>query len=114
MARSRELVSFDLKGLPSWDQQCTAVSKRTRVRCRRKAILGGFVCYWHGGNKPKVREAGEHRYIAWLLTGQPDHRFYEVAVQSLYRHILKKRKLSDEQMLMLAVKLLDSVQPKGD
>lgn len=37
--------------------QCTATSKQTGQRCRNKAIPGGTVCRFHGGNAPQVRAA---------------------------------------------------------
>ncbi len=35
--------------------RCTARSTRTGERCKRPAILGGNVCYHHGGNAPQVK-----------------------------------------------------------
>lgn len=41
--------------------QCTAMSKRSRERCRRRPIPGGKVCVMHGGAAPAVRAAAEMR-----------------------------------------------------
>jgi hypothetical protein len=39
-------------------QQCSTV-KDNGVRCRRRALRGGRVCYVHGGQLPSVRAAAE-------------------------------------------------------
>jgi hypothetical protein len=56
----QELVS-DLQGY------CTARSKTTGQTCRRYAILGGNVCYYHGGNAPQVIKAAKERIREMLL-----------------------------------------------
>lgn len=45
------------------ERQCTAKSKRSGVRCRRAAIVGGRVCSFHGGNAPQVRAAAAGREV---------------------------------------------------
>jgi hypothetical protein len=35
--------------------QCTAISKQTGKQCKAKAIPGGTVCRWHGGNAKQVK-----------------------------------------------------------
>lgn len=42
-------------------RRCTATSNATGNRCRRSAILGGTVCYVHGGRAPQVKAAAERR-----------------------------------------------------
>jgi hypothetical protein len=37
------------------------MSKRSGVRCRRDAIVGGTVCPMHGGSSPQVKAAAERR-----------------------------------------------------
>lgn len=59
-------------------QPCRAHSKQTGAACKRMAIPGGTVCYWHGGAAPQVRAAADARlerlrtpavaYLAYLLT----------------------------------------------
>jgi hypothetical protein len=34
--------------------QCTAISKQTGKQCKAKAIPGGTVCRWHGGEAKQV------------------------------------------------------------
>ena len=46
--------------------RCTARSKQTAQRCKRPAILGGRVCYIHGGAAPQVRRAARER-LAMLV-----------------------------------------------
>lgn len=41
--------------------QCTARSKRSGVRCRRSAMLGGNVCRAHGGAAPQTRARAQSR-----------------------------------------------------
>lgn len=44
-------------------EQCTATSKATGQRCRRR-VIGGGVCIMHGGSAPQVRAAREVRILA--------------------------------------------------
>ena len=65
--------------------RCTARSTRTGERCKRPAILGGNVCYHHGGNAPQVKakalrrlqqaaDALVQRLLGMALDGDaPDH-----------------------------------------
>lgn len=46
------------------DRQCTARAKSTGVQCTRPAVLGGKVCYQHGGAAKQVRAAGQRRVAA--------------------------------------------------
>ena len=48
-------------------QPCSAKSKTTGVRCRRTAILGGTLCYYHGGAAPQVKRAAKERLMELLL-----------------------------------------------
>lgn len=42
-------------------RQCTATSKQSGERCKRRPIPGGTVCTSHGGAAPAVRAAAERR-----------------------------------------------------
>jgi hypothetical protein len=44
--------------------RCTAHSKTTKMRCRRPAIPGGTVCYYHGGAAPQVQASAKERLAA--------------------------------------------------
>ena len=46
------------------DRQCTAKAKSTGVQCTRPAVLGGKVCYQHGGAAKQVRAAAARRVAA--------------------------------------------------
>lgn len=41
--------------------QCTAHAKSTNKQCTRMAIVGGTVCYVHGGAAPQVKRAALER-----------------------------------------------------
>lgn len=41
-------------------RQCTS-KNATGERCRRTAIVGGFVCWNHGGRTPMIRQAARER-----------------------------------------------------
>lgn len=41
--------------------QCTATSKRSGERCKRRPAVGGTVCAMHGGKAPQVQAAVERR-----------------------------------------------------
>lgn len=43
---------------------CTAHSKQTGKRCGQRAIPGGSVCRYHGGNAPHVRAKATERLAA--------------------------------------------------
>lgn len=44
--------------------QCTATSKQSGVRCKRRPIRGGTVCAMHGGKTPAVAAKAEQRLLA--------------------------------------------------
>jgi hypothetical protein len=44
--------------------QCTATSKQSGQRCRRRAVPGGSVCKIHGGGTKAARAAGERKLAA--------------------------------------------------
>lgn len=50
--------------MPPQDRQCTATAKATGKRCQRPAILGGSVCFRHGGAAPQVRASADARVAA--------------------------------------------------
>jgi hypothetical protein len=41
--------------------RCTATAKSTGERCKQKAIPGGDVCRYHGGNAEQVQEKAQDR-----------------------------------------------------
>lgn len=45
-------------------RRCTATSKQSGQRCRRRPIVGGSVCVMHGGGAPQVRAAADARLLA--------------------------------------------------
>lgn len=47
-------------------RQCTATSKQSGQQCRRPAIAGGFVCRFHGGAAPQVKDKARER-LAMLV-----------------------------------------------
>lgn len=51
--------------------QCTATNKRTGTRCKR-LVVGGGVCYLHGGNAPQVRRKREARVAAAQLAAEAE------------------------------------------
>ena len=42
---------------------CTATSKQSGQRCKRRPIPGGTVCVIHGGGTPRVREKAQERLL---------------------------------------------------
>ncbi|MFI5729172.1 hypothetical protein ACIA49_03560 [Kribbella sp. NPDC051587] len=60
--------------------QCTATSKATGNRCRRR-VIGGGVCIVHGGRAPRVAAKRQERIVTWesqteitawsAMTGRP-------------------------------------------
>jgi hypothetical protein len=45
-------------------RRCRAKSKQSQLRCGRAAIIGGFVCNFHGGKNPGVVRAAHARLLA--------------------------------------------------
>lgn len=43
---------------------CTATSKQSGVRCKRRPIRGGAVCAMHGGKAPQVKAKALERLMA--------------------------------------------------
>lgn len=43
------------------ERQCTATSKRSGERCKRRPVVDGTVCSMHGGKTPQVQKAIERR-----------------------------------------------------
>ena len=41
--------------------QCTAKSKRSQERCKKDAMVGRDVCYFHGGKSPRGRAAANFK-----------------------------------------------------
>ena len=44
--------------------RCSARSKTSGGQCGQSALLGGTVCYWHGGKAPQVMATAEQRIRA--------------------------------------------------
>jgi len=55
------MTAADLPFDPKY--QCTANSKQSGERCRRRAIPGGTVCKMHGGRAPQTVKAAERRVV---------------------------------------------------
>ena len=52
------------EALGGLSRQCTATAKSTGERCTRHALIGGFVCGFHGGNAPQVKQSRYERLLA--------------------------------------------------
>ena len=56
-------------------EQCTATAKRSGVRCLQ-LVVGGGVCFKHGGQAPRVKAAREARIIAALAQASGEVTVY--------------------------------------
>lgn len=56
--RDSRQVSTEFK---TGGKRCSARSTRTGEPCKRPAMLGGNVCYHHGGNAPQVKAKAQRR-----------------------------------------------------
>jgi len=54
----------DLMETPDETPRCTAKSKQSGERCRRRPIPGGQVCHVHGGARRATRDAARARLLA--------------------------------------------------
>lgn len=98
--------------LATMEARCTARSSRTGERCKRPAMLGGNVCYHHGGNAPQVKAKAQRRLqqaadalvqrlLGMALDGDtPDH----VALQAI-RDALDRAGLGAKQAVEVGVEL---------
>lgn len=64
------------------DARCTARSKQSGERCKRRPIPGGTVCVMHGGAAPQVQEKAMDRLLA--LQAPAIARLAELVAQKEY------------------------------
>lgn len=90
---------------------CKAHSKRTGARCKRVAILGGYVCRMHGGGAPQVKRMAAER-IADLI--DPERALRSAAalaysdITAIYTDDFKLKPLREwPESLRLAVKRIE-------
>jgi hypothetical protein len=72
-------------------------------RCPRPSIIGGTVCYHHGGKLPNVRKAAQRRLAMAALP----------AADRLIYMALKKRTMSDSDRLKALLAILDRAGVEG-
>lgn len=99
--------------------QCTAMSKQAKRRCKQPAIPGGTVCRFHGGAAPQVRQAAKDRIAALVdpaidaLQRALDHKDVNAAVRAA-RDLLDRAGLAPPQQKQVehsgGVSLLDSLR----
>jgi hypothetical protein len=70
--------------------RCSAISKQTGEQCKRKAIPGGTVCRYHGGNAKQVKAKAAVRaeVVSWGLgdtTVDPGEVLLRLVTQSAAR-----------------------------
>ncbi len=80
---------------------CTARSKQSGARCKRRPIPGGHVCVMHGGKAPQVQATARER----LMALQP------LAIQTL--HGLLNREEFPTVQLGAAKDVLDRTEGKA-
>lgn len=73
-------------------RRCTAV--RRGIRCKKAAIVGGFVCQTHGGGAPQVKRAAKQRVADMLADAIDPNRVLREAGRLAYSDI---RQLFDDQ-----------------
>lgn len=103
--KGAEFLGFNTSGLPKWNVKCD--------KCGKAAATGCWKCVNHlTGGKGKipghVAAAARKRYVAWLVTGTPDHRLADVAEEALFEHVMENSTMTDEQMVRLAIALAES------
>lgn len=110
-------ISFDTRDMPRWDLQCeeSTTGSGKLLRCKNAAMIGQFKCRKHGGYRRHQREAGERRYVVWLLTGCPDYRqLYDIVIKSLWTHVLENSLLDEGQILKFATALLNAIDASAE
>lgn len=68
-------------------RQCTAKSKQSGVRCKRRPIVGGFVCAMHGGKTPQVQRKAALRVADMLADAIDPNRVLREAGRLAYSDI---------------------------
>lgn len=118
LSRDRREVSTDFK---TGEGRCTARSTRTGEPCKRPSMLGGNVCYHHGGNAPQVKAKAQRRLqqaadalvqrlLGMALDGDaPDH----VALAAI-RDALDRAGLGAKQAVEVSVEPAPWEQLLGD
>ncbi len=80
---------------------CTATSKQSGQRCKRRPIPGGAVCVMHGGGTPRVREKARERLL----------RLQSPAIDTL-AHLMDQRESCPSTALRAARYVLDRTMGK--
>lgn len=92
---------MDTEVLMDGRRQCTAKSKQSGQRCKRRPIVGGFVCKIHGGGIPAVKAKAAQRVADMLADAIDPDRVLREAGRLAYSDI---RELYDEQGKLLPIK----------
>lgn len=95
----------------SQERQCKAKSKRTGQRCKRAAVPGKSVCYYHGGAStgPRTPEGRERCSLAAMVHGAYVERVLTADEQAIYDGFLAQMRedfelnnSSDEVAVLMA------------
>ena len=90
------------------DRRCTARSKRSGQRCKRRPIPGGTVCRMHGGAAPQVKLAAKDRLAALVdpaidaLQRALDHKDINAAVRAA-KDLLDRAGLAAPKQMQVGV-----------
>ena len=88
-------------------RQCTASSKTSGTQCRKSAIPGGNVCYYHGGAASQVKKKARLRLIELV-----DPAIFTLA------SVMTNKKAKHSDQLKAAAEILDRAgvvkNPDGD
>ena len=102
---------MDIERHMSQERQCKAKSKRTGQRCKRAAVPGKSVCYYHGGAStgPRTPEGRERCSLAAMVHGAYVEKVLDEHEQRLYDGFLAKmredfdlNRSSDEVAVLMA------------
>ena len=93
-----------------WRRQCSVTSRRTGERCKSWAIVGGSVCWHHGGRLPPVKEKAARELAtreayqrAGELTRDPA-RIAGIAAEALLRRAEETNDPADYDRASIAAK----------
>ena len=101
----------DIERRMSQERQCKARSKRTGKRCKRAAVPGKSVCYYHGGAStgPRTPEGRERCSLAAMVHGAYVDRVLDEHEQQIYDAFLAEMRQdfelnnsSDEVQVLMA------------
>lgn len=98
---------------PKWALKCQAQRRHGRGPCNNWATMGNRTCKFHGSGGEKMRQSGQLRYLAWIITGGCQHDqmgaepWSRLALATIFEMVLNQGKGTLDQQLKAALWLTE-------